>query len=164
MRRRLACAAAACLALAGCGGGSEHAVTPKVTATGTAPPAAPPAKLVYPDGAKAELQRGAIGVADSSFHARVEPKTMDVNSEMRLSDLRWSGWGSERATGRADVRTLICDPNCAQGTYQDARAEIVLSAPKTCAGERFYTRASMTYTDPDTGKTRAPATYLSPPC
>jgi hypothetical protein len=89
---------------------------------------------------------------------------MDVNSEMRLSDLRWSGWGSERATGRADVRTLICDPNCAQGTYQDARAEIVLSAPKTCSGERFYTRASMTYTDPDTGKTRAPATYLSPPC
>jgi hypothetical protein len=89
---------------------------------------------------------------------------MDINSEQRLSDLRWSGWGSERATGRADVRTLICDPNCAQGTYQDARAEIVLSAPKTCAGERFYTRASMTYTDPDTGKTRAPATYLSPPC
>ena len=26
---------------------------------------------------------------------------MDVNSEQQLSDLRWSGWGSERATGRA---------------------------------------------------------------
>jgi hypothetical protein len=48
--------------------------------------------------------------------------------------------------------------------YQDARAEIVLSAPKTCGRERFYTRASMTYRDPDTGKTRAPATYLMPPC
>ena len=93
MRRGLACAAVTCLALVGCGGGSERAVTPKVTATGTAPPAAAPAKLVYPDGAKAELQRGAIGVADSSFHARVEPKTMDVNSEQRLSDLRWSAWG-----------------------------------------------------------------------
>ena len=126
-------------------------------------PAAAPATLRYLDDAKAELQRGAIAVADSSFHVRVEPTKMDVNSEQRLSDLRWTGWGSERATGRADLRTLICEPNCAQGVYQDARAEIVLSAPKTCKGERFYTRASMTYRDPDTGKTRAPATYLSRP-
>jgi hypothetical protein len=164
VRRGLACAAVACLALAGCGGGSEHAVTPRVTATGTAPPAAAPAKLVYSGDAKAELKRGAIAVADSSFHVRVEPSRMDVNSEQRLSGLRWSGWGSKRATGRADVRTLICEPNCAQGVYQQSRAELVLSAPKTCGSERFYTRASMTYTDPDTGKTRAPATYLMPPC
>jgi len=135
-----------------------------VTATGTAPPAAPPATLRYLDDAKAELERGAIAVADSSFHVRVQPTKMDVNSEQRLSDLRWTGWGSEQATGRADLRTLICEPNCAQGVYQDSRAEIVLSAPKTCSGERFYTRASMTYRDPDTGKTRAPATYLMPPC
>ena len=41
-------------------------------------------------------------MADSSFHVRVEPKTMDVNSEMRLSDLRWSGWG---ASGRPAAPT-----------------------------------------------------------
>jgi hypothetical protein len=164
VRRGLACALVACVALAGCGGGSKHAVTPRVTATGTAPPAPPPAKLVYTDGAKAALQRGAIAVADSSFRVRVEPSQMDVNREQRLSGLRWSGWGSERATGSADVRTLICDPNCAQGVYKDSRAEVVLSAPKRCGSQRFYTRASMTYKDPDTGKTRAPATYLMPPC
>jgi hypothetical protein len=164
VKRGLACAVVACLALVGCGGGSEHAVRPRVTATGTAPPAPPPATLVYLDDAKAELQRGAIAVADSSFHVRVKPSKMDVNSEQRLSDLRWSGWGNQRATGRADLRTLICDPNCAQGLYQDSRAELVLSAPKKCGSERFYTRASMTYKDPDTGKTRAPATYLMPPC
>ena len=66
---------------------------------------------------------------------------MDVNSEQRLSDLRWSGWGSERATGRGDVRTLICDPNCAQGGYQDARAEIVLSAPQDLRRASASTRA-----------------------
>lgn len=164
MRRGIACALAVGVLLAGCGGGSEHAVAPKVTATGTAPPASPPAQLHYLDDAKAELQRGAIAVADSAYRVRVEPSQMDVNSEQRLSGLRWSGWGSERATGRAEVRTLICDPNCAQGIYKDSRAEVVLSAPKRCDGQRFYTRASMTYTDPDTGKTRAPATYLSPPC
>jgi hypothetical protein len=164
VRRGLACAAVTCLALAGCGGGSEHAVTPRVTATGTTPPAPPPAKLVYLGRAKAELQRGAIAVADSSFRVRVEPSQMDVNSEQRLSGLRWSGWGSERASGRADVRTLICDPNCAQGLYKHSRGELVLSAPRACGSQRFYTRASMTYEDPDTGKTRAPATYLMPPC
>lgn len=165
MRRGLACTVVACVVLAGCGGGSEHAVTPRVTATGTAPPAPPPPKLVYVGGAKAELQSGAVGVADSSLRVAVEPSQMDVNSEQRLSRLRWSGWGGEQTTGRADVRTLICDPNCAQGLYQDSRAEIVLSAPKTCGGQRFYTRSSMTYEDPDTGKTRAPSTYLrTPPC
>ncbi len=41
----------------------------------------------------------------------------------------------------------------------------MLSAPKRCGGERFYTRASMTYEEQETGKTRAPATYLrTPPC
>jgi hypothetical protein len=163
--RGLACAAAVCFALAlgACGGGSEHAVAPKVTATGTAPPAPPPYPLDYVGGAKAALKRGAIAVADFSFRVAVEPPRMDVNAEQRLTAVRWSGWGNDRATGRADLRTLICEPNCAQGLYQDSRAEIVLSAPKTCGGQRFYTHSSMTYADPDTGKTRAPATYLRTP-
>jgi hypothetical protein len=165
--RRLACAAAVCLALAlgACGDDSRQAVTPKVTATGTAPPAPTPQPLDYVGGAKTALKRGAIAVADFTFHVAVQPPRMDVNAEQRLTQVRWAGWGNDRATGRADLRTLICEPNCAQGLYQASRAVIVLSTPKTCGGERFYTHSSMTYTDPDTHKTRAPATYLrTPPC
>jgi hypothetical protein len=150
--------------VAGCGGGSEEAGKPAVKASGTAPPEPPPPTLAYARGARQALKAGAVAVADFDYRVSVAPSKMDINREQRLSGLRWSGWGSERATGRARVRTLICDPTCAQGLYQESRAEVVLSAPKRCDGERFYTRASMTYTDPDTGKTRAPATYLTPPC
>jgi len=167
--RRLACAAVVWLALvaAACGGdSSERAATPKVTATGTAPPAPPPPPtLDYLGDTRAALERGAIAVADFSSRVVIAPSRMDVNKEQQLSRLRWSGWGSERAAGRGHVRTLICEPNCAQGLYEDSRAEIVLSAPKRCGGRRFYTRATMTYEEPGTGKTRAPATYLrTPPC
>jgi hypothetical protein len=158
------CALTVAVVLAGCGGGSDKGGTAAVKATGTAPPAAPPATLAYTRGARQALAGGAVGVADFAYRVSVAPSKMDINREQRLSGLRWTGWGSERATGRAEVRTLICDPTCAQGLYQESRAQVVLSAPKTCDGKRFYTRASMTYTDPDTGKTRAPATYLTPPC
>ena len=42
---------------------------------------------------------------------------------------------------------------------------IVLSKPRRCGGARFYTRSTMTYKEPETGRTRAPDTYLrTPPC
>jgi hypothetical protein len=165
VRCALAYALAVCLALAGCGGGSDHAVRPPVKASGTAPPEPTPQPLAYASGAREALKGGAIGVADFTYRVAVAPSRMDINREQRLSKLRWSGWGSAQATGRADLRTLICDPTCAQGLYQESRAQVVLSAPKRCGGRRFYTRATMTYQDPETGKTRAPATYLrTPPC
>jgi hypothetical protein len=165
MRAR-ACALAVCLVLAGCGGGSsEHATTPKVKATGTAWPTPTPQPLDYAGGAKAALEGGAVGVVDLSNRVAIQPSRMAVNAEQELSRLRWSGWGSPRATAQGEVRTLVCDPSCMNGRLGYSRGEIVLSAPKTCGGDRFYTRASMTYEDPDTHKTRAPATYLrTPPC
>ena len=168
MTRRLACAPVVSLALvlAACGGdSSERTATPKVTASGTAPPAPPPQRLDYVGDAQAALERGAIAVVDFSNRVVVEPSRMDVNREQRLSGLRWSGWGSAHATARGEVRTLICEPTCANGLLEHSRGDLVLSAPKRCGEQRFYTRSTMTYADPDTGKTRAPATYLrTPPC
>jgi hypothetical protein len=165
MRRSLACAAAACLVLAACGGSSERAAKPTVEPAGTAAPTPTPQALDYVGGARAALESGATAVVDLSDRVAIEPSRMDVNAEQSLSGLRWSGWGSARATAEGSVRTLICDPNCLNGRLGYSRGEVVLSAPKRCRGQRFYTRSSMTYEDPDTHKTRAPATYLrTPPC
>jgi hypothetical protein len=163
MVRRLACLA--CLLLAGCGGSSETTAGPKVKATGTPPPVGTPEPLHFVGDARAALASGAIAVVDDANRVAVAPTQMDVNKEQRLSGLRWSAWGSARTSGRGSVRTLVCEPTCAQGTFEESRGELVLSAPKTCGDRRFYTRASMTYEEPATGKTRAPATYLrTPPC
>ncbi len=164
--RALACAATVCLALAGCGGGSsERPVKPAATALATVPPTPTPQPLAYVGGARAALKGGDVAVVDLENRVAIAPARMDINAEQELSGLRWSGWGSARATGTGSVRTLICDPNCLGGRLERSRGEVVLSAPKDCGGSRFYTRSSMTYEDPETGKTRAPATYLrTPPC
>ncbi len=167
MMRRLLGVSVICLALAGCGGGSDEE-----PAAGTGgepavkiPPAATPQPLAYEPGAKPALAAGAIGVVDLRNRVGVEPTSMDVNREQELQQLRWAGWGTPRATGRARVRTLVCEPSCVNGLVQESSAVIVLSQPKPCGERRYYTRATMTYEEPGTGKTRAPATYLrTPPC
>lgn len=171
-RRGPICVLAACLAVAGCGG-SDHERAAAAAGTGGEPPAAtvtvqPEATaqpLAYGPGAKARLAGGAIGVVDLANRAAIEPQKMDVNSEQTLDGLRWSGWGNPSATGRGDLDTLICDPTCASGTLERSTAVIVLSKPRRCGRERFYTRSTMSYKEPKTGRTRAPDTYLrTPPC
>ena len=168
MRRGLACTFAACLALAGCGGGSEEeqrAAAPVSGAGIELPPDATPQPLDYVGRAEPALAGGATGVVDLGNRAAVQPQMMDVNREQRLEELEWTDWGAPQTTGRGEVSTLECEPNCATGTRATTPATIVLSAPRSCDGARFYTKASMTYEDPDTRKTRAPATYLrTPPC
>jgi hypothetical protein len=171
-RRGAICVLAACLAVAGCGGGKERAAAP-AAGTGGEPPAAtasvaPEATvqpLGYAAGAKAQLAAGAVGVVDLANRAAIAPQRMDVNGEQKLDRLRWSGWGNPSATGRGDVDTLVCDPTCATGRLERSTAVIVLSKPRRCGDGRFYTRSTMTYREPKTGRTRAPDTYLrTPPC
>jgi hypothetical protein len=171
--RGLSCVLAACLAAAGCGGGDKETAATPAAGTGGEPPAAtesvaPEATaqpLGYGPGAKARLAAGAIGVVDLANRAAIEPQKMDVNNEQKLDGLRWSGWGNPSTTGRGEVDTLVCDPTCANGTLERSTAVIVLSKPRRCGGSRFYTRSTLTYKEPKTGRTRAPETYLrTPPC
>jgi hypothetical protein len=175
MRGRLHCVLAACLAVAGCGGGDgdERSAAAGAAGVGGEPPAASPTvnpvttpqPLRYLHGARAGLAAGRIAVVDLSNRAGIAPATMDVNREQRLEAVRWSGWGNPSATGRGRVDTLICDPTCATGRRERSSAVIVLSRPRRCGGRRFYTRSSMTYEEPGTHRTRAPDTYLrTPPC
>jgi hypothetical protein len=172
MRAGLTCLLALSLAVAGCGGGDEERAAAPAAGVGGAPPTttsvapeATPQPLAYGPGAKARLAAGAIGVVDLKNRAAVEPRTMQVNSEQALDGLRWTGWGDATVTGRGGLDTLICDPTCATGRLERSTAMIVLSKPQRCGGRRFYTRSTMTYKEPGTGRTRAPDTYLrTPPC
>jgi hypothetical protein len=170
MRAGLTCLLALSLALAGCGGGDEEGAAAGVggappTATASVAPEATAQPLAYGPDAKARLAAGAIGVVDLKNRAAVEPRTMQVNSEQALDGLRWTGWGDATVTGRGGLDTLICDPTCATGRRERSTAVIVLSKPQRCGGRRFYTRSTMTYKEPGTGRTRAPDTYLrTPPC
>jgi len=171
MRTAAALAIAGCLAWAGCGGGEQEepavsgpAPAAAATAAGTPVPAeATPQPLAYGTGARAALAGGGVAVVDLANRVGVEPRRMDVSAEQTLSALRWSGWGQGRATGRGRVEALVCEPTCATGRLETWDAVIVLSAPRSCGGRRFYTRSSMTYDEK--GRTRAPDSYLrTPPC
>jgi len=170
-RRGLSCLLAASLAVAGCGDDAAGTAAPAAgvggeppTASPTVDPVATVQPLAFGPGAKAGLAAGAIGVVDLKKRASIEPRTMAVNSEQTVGGLRWSGWGNPSTTGRGEVTTLICDPTCATGRREDSTAVIVLSKPRRCGAGRFYTRSTMTYKEPGTGRTRAPDTYLRTPC
>ena len=173
-RIALACALLACLAVAACGGGEDHgAAGTSAAGVGGAPPATSPAPvaaatvqpLAYGRGVRAGLAAGRVAVVDLTNRVGIEPARMAVNREQTLSGLRWTGWGAAGATGRGRVRTLVCEPTCANGRIEASSAVIVLSSPRRCRRSRYYTRSSLTYKEPKTGRVRAPATYLrTPPC
>ena len=171
--RALSCTLAVCLGVAGCGGDDDEGAAAPAAGVGGEPPVASstvspvttPQPLRFRPGARARLAAGGIGVVDLGNRVSIEPALMDVNREQRLEGLRWSGWGSPRTTGRGDVDTLVCDPTCATGRRERSTAVIVLSKPRRCGKRRLYTRSTMTYEVPETGRTRAPDTYLrTPPC
>jgi hypothetical protein len=171
-RAALACALCACVAVAACGGGEDRGerATSAAGAGGEPPTTSPAAAatvqpLRYGRGVRAGLAAGRVAVVDLTDRVGIEPLRMAVNSEQTLSGLRWSAWGEARATGRGQVETLICEPSCANGRLETSSAVIVLSSPRRCKRRSYYTRSSLTYTEPKTGRIRAPDTYLrTPPC
>lgn len=168
MRGVVAAGSVVALLLAGCGGGDDEVQgAPRaapVTRSTTPPPSPTPQPLVFGNGVKSRLASGAIAVVDLRNRVGVEPAAMSINREQTLSGLRWRGWGGSTATGAGDVETLVCEPSCALGKLEHSRATLALSAPRRCGGRRYYTKASMAYEEEGSGRTRAPAGYLRPPC
>jgi hypothetical protein len=160
--------------VAGCGDAAEPAAPPP-----SAPPATPaatpystanvpkltgepPVKLS--SSVRRRLDAGDVGIVDFLARASIEPATLQVNQEMKLQEVRWSGWGAARATGQARVRTLVCDPSCGRGRIVVVPGKIELSDVKVCGSRRYYAKAVLETTDPDTGRPATPATYLRTPC
>jgi hypothetical protein len=159
----------AALLAAGCGGAAERAAsagTPAPTPRATATAAVTPAHLrarIRPATAR-QLDAGAVGVVGFDLRGGVAPSALMVNKEQTLQGLRWSGWGAATASGRGQVRTVVCDPTCAEGRLEYSRATVVLSRVRTCGRRRFYTAAKVTYLDPSRRRTLTPSALVGSPC
>jgi hypothetical protein len=150
------------LVVAGCGGGEATAGAPVTAATST-PASGTPSLGPYPTPAvsasvKRRLDAGGVAVIGLDERAGIAPTRLWLNREMRVLRLRWSGWGTPQATGHGRVRTLVCNPNCAQGRLEFAPGTVTLSDIRLCGSRRFYATAKLA----TGGKT--PATFLGTPC
>ena len=168
VRRATTVLAALALALAGCGGGGGGGgAEAERTAAAPAQTAAPsPSAVPSPAagaGVRARLAAGELGVVDFARRALVAPAAMRPNKEQTLTRLRWRGWGGPSATATGRVRTLVCDPSCAEGRIERATAELTLSEPRACGGARYYAAGRLTVGgDAEAG--RRPAVFLLTPC
>jgi hypothetical protein len=167
---RAALALVALLLLTGCGGGGPDerasrpagraATPPADVLRGDAPPTLTPA-------VRARLAQGETAVADFANATLIEPATIQLSSDQRLTGTVWSGWGGRRATGHGTIRTLDCDPSCAQGGVLRGAGTLVLTAPRVCGSRRYYAKAALAFADPpDAAKAGGarPAVYLRTPC
>jgi hypothetical protein len=163
-RHLLPAALAAVLLFAGCGGSETTVGAPVAARTATpAPTTGTPELGPYPTPAlsssvKRRLDAGGVAVIGLDERGGIAPGRLWLNREMQVMRLQWSGWGSPQATGRGRVRTLVCNPNCAQGRLEFAAGTVTLSDIRLCGSRRFYSTAKL-----ETGG-KTPATYLETPC
>jgi hypothetical protein len=171
---RLAVAAAlAALLVAGCGGDEE--VTSGAAPAASAQPSATPysmkvtgtdaqPKMRMSSSVRRRLDTGDIAVVDFVARVGIAPSTLQLNKEQTVQEIRWSDWGSPSASGRARVRSLVCDPSCGRGRIEMLDANVELSDVRLCGSRRYYAKAKLETTDPKTGEAGHPATYLRTPC
>jgi hypothetical protein len=168
VRRLLALLAVAVVAVM-CGCGGEEA-TPGAAAAKPATTAAPPPDLgPYPkvktsSAVRRQLDAGAVGVIDLELRTAIAPDSLQLNREQEAIELEWSGWGTPHATARGKVRTLICDPTCAQGRLAQASGTVELSNIRVCGSRRYYASAKLASSDPEVSIVKNPATFLRTPC
>ena len=169
MRRLLALLALAVMVVV-CGCGGEEAAPRAAAAAKSAATAAPAPDLgPYPEvktssAVRRQLDAGAVGVIDLELRTAIAPDSLRLNREQEAIDLEWSGWGTPHATARGKVRTLVCDPTCAQGRHAQAPGTVELSDIRVCGTRRYYASAKLEASDPEVSIVKNPATFLSTPC
>ena len=170
MRRLLALLAlGAVLVVCGCGGEEDApgaAATPAATpsAQSGTPELGPYPKVKTPASVRRRLDAGAVGVIDLRLRTAIAPDSLQLNREQEALELEWTGWGTPHATARGKVRTLVCDPTCAQGRLAQAPGTVELSDIRVCGARRYYASAKLETSDPEVSIVKNPATYLRTPC
>jgi hypothetical protein len=168
VRRLLALLALAAVALVcGCGGGDDASGAAAAQPAGTAAPApdlGPYPKVVTSSSVRRQLDAGAVGVIDLRLRTAIAPDALQLNREQEAIELEWTGWGTPHATARGTVRTLICDPTCAQGRLAEAPGTVELSGIRVCGSRRYYASAKLASSDPEVSIVKNPATFLRTPC
>jgi hypothetical protein len=170
VRRLLALLALAAVAVVcGCGGqeatpgaAAKPATTP--SAPSGAPDLGPYPKVKTASSVRRQLDAGAVGVIDLKLRTTIAPDSLQLNREQEAIELEWTGWGTPHASARGKVRTLICDPNCAQGLLAQASGTVELSDIRVCGSRRYYASAELRSPDPEVSIVKDPATFLRTPC
>jgi hypothetical protein len=114
---------------------SGHTVTVVVTPSSTsAPPTQAPTSTAPPSTGSPGL--GALGdvtvciapVVSRQGELKSQPETILLSGDgsIFVNALAWTGWGSEGATGHGTLKIDNCKPNCAQGSFKDYEATIVV--------------------------------------
>ena len=168
MRRLLALLALGAVLVA-CGCGGEEAAPRGAAGKPAAAPAPPPDLGPYPkiettSSVRRQLDQGAVGVIDLRLRTAIAPDSLQLNREQEARELEWTGWGTPHASARGKVRTLICDPTCAQGRLAEAPGTVELSDIRVCGTRRYYASAKLASSDPEVSIVKNPATYLRTPC
>jgi hypothetical protein len=168
VRRLLALLAlGAVVVLCGCGGDDSAPDAAAAQGAGTAAPApdlGPYPKVKTSSAVRRQLDAGAVGVIDIELRTAIAPDSLQLNREQEAIELEWSGWGTPHATARGKVRTLICDPTCAQGRLAQAPGTVELSDIRVCGSRRYYASAKLASSDPEVSIVKNPATFLRTPC
>jgi hypothetical protein len=159
----------AVLVACGCGGGEEAGGTAARPAAPPSAPSAPPDLGPYPkvkttSSVRRQLDGGAVGVIDLRLRTAIAPDSLQLNREQEALELEWTGWGTPHAMARGKVRTLICDPTCAQGRLAQAPGTVELSDIRVCGERRYYASAKLATSDPEVSIVKNPATFLRTPC
>lgn len=107
--------------------------------------------------------RGSVVVVDvTGDDLTGRPPQIEFAKDGTLSELHWTGWGSEEAVGRGAVAMLDCTPSCARGLRRRSVATIRLTRLKRCGGRRYYDSAEVTF---GTGAERSHArAFIGAPC
>jgi hypothetical protein len=155
------------LVLAGCGGtAGERAAEPQrtpdpaLTQPGRGTPPVPlPAKRALPAAVRAALASGQVAVVDVTGRASVRPSSLEIAQDATLRGVRWSRWDRDGAVGRGTLRTLVCNPTCAQGAIAAHPATIELSAPAACSSGSWFSHSRV-----EVDGAPVPASYVRAPC